>query len=141
MSNQVSLSQCFSEKNHPHSMSILHTLGADFQALFPASDHGRERARWFLLTLQAIPAPITASHTSNLPRARTARHVRQLRSRALKAHPTPATLLPRANLDSQGGLDFLSGATILSLSCVRLLHIPRRHINSGPHPFQKDSLQ
>jgi hypothetical protein len=49
-------------------MSILHTLGAEFQALFPATDRGRERARWFLLTLQAILVPITASRTSNLLR-------------------------------------------------------------------------
>ena len=38
--------------------------------------------------------------------------LRQPRSWALSAHPTPATatLLPRANLDAQGGLDFLSVA-------------------------------
>jgi hypothetical protein len=34
--------------------------------------------------------------------------VRQPRSWALTAHPTPANLLPRANLDAQRGLDFLS---------------------------------
>jgi hypothetical protein len=33
---------------------------------------------------------------------------RQPRSWALTPHPTPATVLPRANLDAQGGLDFLS---------------------------------
>jgi hypothetical protein len=42
--------------------------------------------------------------------ARTARDVRQPRSRAVTAHPTPATVLHRANLDAQGGLDFLSVA-------------------------------
>jgi hypothetical protein len=50
-------------------MSILRTLAADFQSLFPATDRGRERARWFVLTLQAILVPITASRTSNLLRA------------------------------------------------------------------------
>jgi hypothetical protein len=33
---------------------------------------------------------------------------RQPRSWALTEHSTPANLLPRANLDAQGGLDFLS---------------------------------
>ncbi len=50
-------------------MSILRTLANDFQTLFPATDKGRERFRWFLLTLQAILVPITASRTSNLLRA------------------------------------------------------------------------
>lgn len=50
-------------------MSILHTLGDELQTLFPATENGQERARWFLLTLQAILVPITASRTSNLLRA------------------------------------------------------------------------
>lgn len=50
-------------------MSILRTLGSEFQSLFPATESGQERARWFLLTLQAILVPITASRTSNLLRA------------------------------------------------------------------------
>jgi hypothetical protein len=41
-------------------------------------------------------------------RACTARHVRQHHSRALTAHPTPATVLHRANLDAQAGLGCLS---------------------------------
>ncbi|MFZ1576295.1 MAG: transposase [Chromatiaceae bacterium] len=49
-------------------MPILPALAIQFQGLFPSSDHGRERARWFLLTLQAILLPITASRTSNLLR-------------------------------------------------------------------------
>ncbi|RKT44374.1 IS701 family transposase [Thiocapsa rosea] len=49
-------------------MSILPALAIQFQGLFPNSDHGRERARWFILTLQAILLPITASRTSNLLR-------------------------------------------------------------------------
>ncbi len=50
-------------------MSILRTLANDFQTLFPATDKGQERFRWFVLTLQAILVPITASRTSNLLRA------------------------------------------------------------------------
>jgi len=50
-------------------MSILRNLANDFQALFPATDKGRERFRWFILTLQAVIVPITASRTSNLLRA------------------------------------------------------------------------
>lgn len=50
-------------------MSILHTLGDEIQTLFPATENGQERANWFLLTLQAILVPITASRTSNLLRA------------------------------------------------------------------------
>jgi hypothetical protein len=49
-------------------MPILPALAVQFQGLFPSSDHGRERARWFILTLQAILLPITASRTSNLLR-------------------------------------------------------------------------
>jgi hypothetical protein len=49
-------------------MPILPALATQFQSLFPNSDHGRERARWFILTLQAILLPITASRTSNLLR-------------------------------------------------------------------------
>ncbi|MBP7966442.1 MAG: transposase [Burkholderiaceae bacterium] len=37
--------------------------------MFPATDNGQERWRWFLLTLQAILVPITASRTSNRLRA------------------------------------------------------------------------
>jgi len=49
-------------------MTILQRLGRQFQPLFPATEHGQERAQWFLLTLQAILLPITASRTSNLLR-------------------------------------------------------------------------
>ena len=50
-------------------MSILPTLASQFQSLFPATRNGQERGRWFILTLQAILVPITASRTSNLLRA------------------------------------------------------------------------
>jgi hypothetical protein len=50
-------------------MSILRTLANDFQTLFPATDKGQERFRWFVLTLRAILVPVTASRTSNLLRA------------------------------------------------------------------------
>jgi hypothetical protein len=50
-------------------MAILPTLARDFKCLFPLTEHGQERCRWFLLTLQAILVPITASRTSNLLRA------------------------------------------------------------------------
>ena len=53
----------------PHSQSILPVLATQFQALFPASTHGQQRWHWFILTLQAILVPITASRTSNLLRA------------------------------------------------------------------------
>jgi hypothetical protein len=49
-------------------MPILPALATQFQGLFPSSNHGQERARWFMLTLQAILLPITASRTSNLLR-------------------------------------------------------------------------
>lgn len=50
-------------------MTILRTIATQFQTLFPATDNGQERFRWFILTLQAILIPITASRTSNLLRA------------------------------------------------------------------------
>ena len=50
-------------------MRILRTLARDFQFLFPLNEHGQERARWFVLTLQAILVPVTASRTSNLLRS------------------------------------------------------------------------
>jgi hypothetical protein len=50
-------------------MTILRTLAREFQFLFPLTEHGQERFRWFLLTLQAILVPITVSRTSNLLRA------------------------------------------------------------------------
>ena len=50
-------------------MPILPALAMQFQSLFPATDHGTERWRWFMLTLKAILVPITASRTSNLRRA------------------------------------------------------------------------
>ena len=50
-------------------MSILPALASQFQSLFPATRRGQERAHWFILTLQAILVPITASRTSNLLRA------------------------------------------------------------------------
>ena len=49
-------------------MPILPVLAIQFQGLFPSSEYGQERARWFVLTLQAILLPITASRTSNLLR-------------------------------------------------------------------------
>jgi len=49
-------------------MSSLPTLARDFQFLFPLTEHGQERFRWFVLTLQAILVPVTASRTSNLLR-------------------------------------------------------------------------
>ena len=49
-------------------MTILQRLGHQIQHLFPANEHGQERAHWFLLTLQSILIPITASRTSNLLR-------------------------------------------------------------------------
>jgi hypothetical protein len=52
----------------PHSLPILPVLATQFQALFPATEHGQQRGRWFILTLQAILVPITASRTSNLLR-------------------------------------------------------------------------
>ena len=49
-------------------MSILRTLARDVQFLFPLTKHGQERFHWFVLTLQAILVPVTASRTSNLLR-------------------------------------------------------------------------
>ena len=49
-------------------MTILQHLGTQLQSLFPANEHGQERAQWFLLALQSILLPITASRTSNLLR-------------------------------------------------------------------------
>ncbi|ESQ17346.1 MAG: hypothetical protein N838_02645 [Thiohalocapsa sp. PB-PSB1] len=37
----------------------------------------------------------------------------------MTAHPTPANLLPRANLDAQGGLDFLSVSVSVDLQANR----------------------
>jgi hypothetical protein len=50
-------------------MPILPALATELQCLFPGTDKGQERWRWFMLTLQAILVPITASRTSNLLRA------------------------------------------------------------------------
>ena len=50
-------------------MPILPALATQLQCLFPGTDKGQERWRWFMLTLQAILVPITASRTSNLLRA------------------------------------------------------------------------
>ena len=49
-------------------MTILQRIGDQIQQAFPANEHGQERAQWFLLTLQSILMPITASRTSNLLR-------------------------------------------------------------------------
>jgi hypothetical protein len=49
---------------------------------------------------------------------------RQPRSWALTPHPTPANLLPRANLDVQGGLDFLS---VISVTYRRYLRSNMRN--------------
>ena len=50
-------------------MTILPSLAQQFQNAFPGNAHGRERAHWFVLTLQAILMPLTASRTSNLLRS------------------------------------------------------------------------
>lgn len=50
-------------------MTILSDLTAQFKALFPDTENGEERFRWFVLTLQAILVPVTASRTSNLLRS------------------------------------------------------------------------
>jgi hypothetical protein len=50
-------------------MTILRTLAREFQCLFPLTENGQERFRWFVLTLQAILVPITSARTSNLLRA------------------------------------------------------------------------
>ena len=50
-------------------MPILPALAIQSQCLFPATENGEERWRWFMLTVQAILVPITASRTSNLLRA------------------------------------------------------------------------
>jgi len=50
-------------------MTILRTLAAAFQGLFPPTRAGQERWRWLLLTLQSILIPVTVSRTSNLRRA------------------------------------------------------------------------
>jgi len=49
-------------------MSTLPALTGQLQCLFPATDKGRERFRWFVLTVQSILMPITVSRTSNLLR-------------------------------------------------------------------------
>jgi hypothetical protein len=49
-------------------MPILPALAVQFQGLFPSANHGQERARWFMLTRQAILLPIIGSRTSNLLR-------------------------------------------------------------------------
>jgi hypothetical protein len=50
-------------------MPISRAIARDFQFLFPLTDNGQERFRWFVLTLKAILVPITVSRTSNLLRA------------------------------------------------------------------------
>ena len=50
-------------------MPILPALANELKCLFPSTDKGQQRWRWFMLTLQAILVPITASRTSNLLRA------------------------------------------------------------------------
>ncbi len=50
-------------------MLILPALATQFQSLCAGTRRERERARWFILTPQAILIPITASRTSNLLRA------------------------------------------------------------------------
>ena len=49
-------------------MPILPALATELPYVFPATTKGQERWRWFMLTLQAILVPITASRTSNLLR-------------------------------------------------------------------------
>jgi hypothetical protein len=53
----------------PYSVPILPALVTQFQTLFPATRSGQGHARCFILTLQAILVPRTASRTSNLRRA------------------------------------------------------------------------
>jgi hypothetical protein len=50
-------------------MAMIPALAHDLQGTFVDSNSGRERLRWFILTLQAIIVPITISRTSNLLRA------------------------------------------------------------------------
>jgi len=50
-------------------MPILPALATKWQCLCSAADKGQGRWRCFMLTLQAILVPITASRTSNLLRA------------------------------------------------------------------------
>ena len=49
-------------------MSTLAHLGEQIHRAFPSHAQGQERAQWFLLTLQSILMPLTASRTSNLLR-------------------------------------------------------------------------
>jgi hypothetical protein len=49
-------------------MPVLLAVDIQFHGLFPRVDHRQERARWFIVTLQAILQPITASRTQTLPR-------------------------------------------------------------------------
>jgi hypothetical protein len=66
----------------------------------------RERCSPSRLSVARCPADAAACPPE---RARPHRpDARQPRSWALTEHSTPANLLPRANLDAQGGLDFLS---------------------------------
>jgi len=60
-----------------------------------------------LVSRRRVAAQVLTPASGNA-RAHTARDVRQPRGRALTAHSIPATLHPRANLDAEGGSDFLS---------------------------------
>ncbi len=48
-------------------MPILPALATQCQGVFPATYHGQQPWRGFLLTRQAIRVPVTASQTSKMP--------------------------------------------------------------------------
>ena len=43
-------------------MPILPALAIQSQCLFPATENGEERWRWFMLTVQAILVPVSYTH-------------------------------------------------------------------------------
>jgi hypothetical protein len=86
----------------------------------PGSHRLSRRERCIPSRLPVSPCPEDAA-AGPPERARLHRpDARQPRSWALTPHPTPASLLPRANLDAQGGLDFLS----VPLSVIRSRRTP-----------------
>jgi len=87
----------------PNSLSQTSSL---ISALRGSRRLSRETVQAPLVSRRRAAAQVLTPAPGNA-RARTARDVRQPRSRALMARPTPANLLSRANLGAQGGLDFL----------------------------------
>jgi hypothetical protein len=69
-----------------------------------------------LLLVEVLRAAVGAQRLG-IQRARTARDARQPRCWMLTEHPAPANLLSQANLDGQGGLDFLS---VIRRSCLMM---------------------